>query len=270
MTLSQAPIAEGTIKVEWDYTDRAKHYDKRADYSEKVIDDIIAALGGVPDDAVGDVGAGTGKLTKLLLARGLTVQAVEPNGEMRKFGIENTLSYVPSAHISWRAGTGEQTALATASAAAVFFGSSFNVVDRAATLKEAARVLQPQGSFCCMWNHRVLDDPIQAQIENVIKNRVKNYEYGTRREDPTADILKSNLFGNVRNFEGQFVADMQTKDVVEAWQSHATLQRQVGSNHEFASLVAEISEVVESASQDGVIPVPYVTRAWLADLIASA
>ena len=38
---------------------------------------------------VGDIGAGTGKLTKLLLRENLIVSAVEPNYQMRKFGVKN-------------------------------------------------------------------------------------------------------------------------------------------------------------------------------------
>ena len=48
-------------------------------------------------------------------------------------------------------------------------GSSFGVVDRAATCREVARILEPQGWFACMWNHRDLDDPLQKEIESFIK-----------------------------------------------------------------------------------------------------
>ena len=40
-----------------------------------------------PKDAVvADIGAGTGKLTKLLTAQGLYVEAIEPNDTMRAYG----------------------------------------------------------------------------------------------------------------------------------------------------------------------------------------
>jgi len=58
-------------KVDWDYTEHASHYDKRADYSSDAIKDLLTATGCIPQRLVGEIGAGTGKLTKELLKHGL-------------------------------------------------------------------------------------------------------------------------------------------------------------------------------------------------------
>ena len=76
--------------VNWDYTDRAATYDKRADYSTKAIDEVIEAIGLSSSSKVADIGAGTGKLCKELLSKGMDVDAVEPNYAMRELGIQNT------------------------------------------------------------------------------------------------------------------------------------------------------------------------------------
>ena len=79
-----------------------------------------------PSRPVADIGAGTGKLTKELLKHGLSVSSVEPNDAMRAIGIANT----KGKSATWSVGTGEATGLPTGSVYAVFFGSSFNVVDQ--------------------------------------------------------------------------------------------------------------------------------------------
>ena len=75
------------VKVTWDYSEHASHYDKRADYSSEAIGELLRATGCTPTTPVAEVGAGTGKLTKELLKHGLTVRSVEPNDAMRAIGI---------------------------------------------------------------------------------------------------------------------------------------------------------------------------------------
>ena len=242
--------------VSWDYTEHASHYDKRADYSGAAIDELLEALGCTPAVPVADVGAGTGKLTKELLKRGLVVRSVEPNDAMRAVGIRNTTG----GSVEWSRGTGEHTGLAARSVQAVFFGSSFNVVNQSLALTEAARLLLPGGWFACMWNHRDLSDPIQRQIESIIKSSIPAYSYGARREDPTASINASGLFSAVRTIAGNFSWDMPRDDIIEAWRSHATLRRQVGSDLEFQRIIDAIAQYLRTLPQS--IAVPYTTRVF--------
>jgi ubiquinone/menaquinone biosynthesis C-methylase UbiE len=246
--------------VTWDYTDHASHYDKRADYSYDAIRKLIAATGCSPDTPVAEVGAGTGKLTKELLKHGLTVKSVEPNDAMREIGIKNTRGK----SVTWSVGTGEATGLATNAFHAVFFGSSFNVVDQKATLTEVKRVLFPKGWFGCMWNHRNLDDPIQERIESIIKSVIPAYSYGSRREDPTEIIAASGYFLPAKSIEGTFNWEMPKEDIIVAWKSHATLKRQAGSDAVFDRIIADITKYL--SSMPAKIDVPYTTRIYYAQL----
>lgn len=246
------------MKVEWDYTHLAQAYLKRPDYAPEVIDAIIARAGVTSGSRVCDVGAGVAHMTLPLLARGLTVDAVEPNDAMRALGIERTDA---NPTVAWYEGTGEATGMPTAAYALVTFGSSFNVCDRAAALRETARILAPGGWFACLWNHRDLDDPLQAEVEALIRGRVPDYALGTRREDQTAVIRASGLFGPVEALEGQIVHTVPAQHWVEAWRSHATLARQAGGEH--PAVVAAIEDLLKARGLDAV-PVPYTTRAWVA------
>jgi ubiquinone/menaquinone biosynthesis C-methylase UbiE len=247
-------------KVEWDYTEHASHYDKRADYSYEAITELLNATGCKPKTNVAEVGAGTGKLTKELLKHGMIVRSVEPNDAMREIGIKNTRGQ----SVTWSFGTGEATGLPNATFQAVFFGSSFNVVNQSAALVEVKRMLVPRGWFGCMWNHRNLDDAVQKKIESIIKASIADYSYGSRREDPTAVINNSGLYGPVKSIERTFNWDMSKADIIVAWKSHATLRRQAGSDAKFDHIIAEISKYLGSLPEK--VTVPYTTRIYYAQL----
>jgi len=245
------------MTLAWDYSALAATYDKRPGYSEEVLNriDQTARLEG--GDPVADIGAGTGKLTRVLLERGYRVSAIEPNADMRRLGVRNAAGTV-----TWIDATAENTQLPDASMRAVFFGSSFNVVDRAKALNESARILRSGGWFVCLWNHRELDDPVQSRVEAIIHRMVPNFDYGSRREDQRRFIAESGRFGNAGLIEARFTHTFAVCDYLDAWRSHATLARQAGSR-----LETVIDAIAELLSGFGVLDVPYVTRAWCAPLL---
>lgn len=242
------------MKTEWDYTDRAHTYDRRADYSLDAISKLLEQIGCSPDKPVADIGAGTGKLTTMLLDHGLSVRAVEPNDNMRMYGINNT----SKRSVTWSEGLGESTGLDGSSVYAALFGSSFNVVDQVKTLDEVARILVPNGWFACMWNHRDIHDPIQKEIEDIIKSHIPNYDYGLRRQNPTSVIDAHRDFSRVGYIEERFLVPMKSADMVDAWKSHDTLYRQ--SNGKFDEIILEIAAFLNSDEY----LVPYFTRIWFA------
>lgn len=248
------------MKTEWDYTTLADAYLKRPDYADAAIDAMLSIVGAEKKDKFCDVGAGVAHLTLMLAARGLDVVAVEPNDAMRANGIKRTEKL---GNVRWHEGTGEVTGQAAQAFDMVTFGSSFNVCDRQQALKETARILKPRGWFACMWNHRQLEDPIQAQIEAIIKARVSGYGYGTRREDQTAVIDASGLFGPVVHLDSRVMHEQTIAECVEAWRSHATLERQAGAA--FHDVVAAIESYLQSLGTPS-IQIPYSSKIWMAQL----
>jgi ubiquinone/menaquinone biosynthesis C-methylase UbiE len=247
------------MKTQWDYTELAQAYLRRPDYADAAIDGLLERVRIARGGRACDVGAGVAHLTLKLLERGLDVVPVEPNDEMRRLGSERTREKFPS--VRWVEGTGEQTGQPAGVFDLVTFGSSFNVTDRSRALAESARILKPRGFFACMYNHRELDDPLQARIEAVIKQHLPSYGYGTRREDQTAIIEESRLFQAVQVLEARVLHRQTQADCLEAWRSHATLQRQAGDR--FSDVVESIRRLLESHAKDP-IEVPYTTRVWLA------
>lgn len=92
-----------------------------------------------------DLGAGTGKLTGVLLDLGLDVVAVEPDAQMR------TLLPPGSEALD---GSAEAIPLPDGSVDAVLVGQAFHWFDPARALPEMARVLRPGGTVGLLWNLR--------------------------------------------------------------------------------------------------------------------
>ena len=248
------------MKTEWDYTTLADAYLKRPDYSDAAIDAMLSIAGAKKGYKFCDVGAGVAHLTLMLAARGMNVVAVEPNDAMRAKGVSRTEKFT---NVSWHEGTGEHTDQADATFDMVTFGSSFNVCDRKKALKETARMLNSGGWFSCMWNHRQLEDPIQARIEAIIKERVHGYGYGSRREDQTEIIDDSGMFGPVVHLNSRVVHEQTLEECIEAWRSHATLERQAGRL--LGDVIAAIEIYLNSLGTSS-IRIPYLTNIWIAQL----
>ena len=248
------------MKTEWDYTELADAYLERPTYAASVIDATLLIAGNERVYNVCDVGAGVAHLTLMWAERHLDIVAVEPNDAMRSLGIKRT-SHFPK--VKWHERTGEVTGQMSNTFDMVTFGSSFNVCDHGLALKESARILKPKGWFLCLWNNRDLNDPIQAQIENIIKAEVSDYSYGSRRQDQRAIIEQSGLFKLPLHLNNIIVHDQKIDLFVEAWRSLATLARQAGSRFHF--VVDFVEEYLRSLHVDS-IQIPYVTNVWLARL----
>ena len=248
------------MKTEWDYTKLADAYLKRPNYAGAAIDAMLTVAKVGQGNNVCDVGAGAAHLTLMLAARGLEVTAIEPNDAMRANGIKRTSSLK---NVTWQDGTGEETKQPSQVFDLVTFGSSFNVCERQQALIETARILKKGGWFACMWNHRDLENEIQSQIEDVIKNIVPAYGYGSRREDQTAIIETSGLFCPVVHLSSRVIHHQSIPECVEAWRSHATLARQAGAS--FEAVVDAIETYLIGLNVEN-IQIPYSTSIWISKL----
>jgi SAM-dependent methyltransferase len=129
------PLAEQFASV-------ADAYERgRPEYPPAVTGALAAELGIGPGDPVLDLAAGTGKLTRALLAFGLDVVAVEPQGPLRdklveKIGAERV-----------REGVAEAIPLPDASVVAVTVADAFHWFDRGRAVEEIRRVLRPGGGL---------------------------------------------------------------------------------------------------------------------------
>lgn len=120
----------------------------RPSYPGDAVSFLVRELAIAPDRDVVELGAGTGKLTELIVPTGARIVAVEPVAAMREALERNcpTLTAVD--------GTAEQIPLPDASADAVVAAQSFHWFDGDRALPEIHRVLRPEGRLGLIWNVR--------------------------------------------------------------------------------------------------------------------
>jgi SAM-dependent methyltransferase len=116
----------------------------------------------LPFERVLDLAAGTGKLTRQLVATGAEVVAVEP-GEAMRAVLERV---VPRAQTL--AGSAEAIPLPDASVDAVTVGQAFHWFREGEALAEIHRVLRPGGGFALFWNTWHSGDPLLHALSELI------------------------------------------------------------------------------------------------------
>jgi len=156
----------------------------RPSYPQAAVDWLIAECGIAPASTVVDLGAGTGKLTRLLVPSGARVVAVEPIAEMR--------AHIEGAEVL--DGTAEEVPLPDRSADVVTVAQAFHWFDHDRALPEIHRVLREGGRLVLVWNMRDLEDPLQRAVEDLlrpIRSEVPAQALGAWR----APLERSSLFG---------------------------------------------------------------------------
>ena len=131
--MSLHPLAEQFASV-------AGAYERgRPDYPVAAVGALAAELGVRSGEPVLDLAAGTGKLSRTLLAAGFDVVAIEPLPSLREVLVEK----IGSDRV--RYGVAEEIPLADGSVAAVTVADAFHWFDQPRALAEIARVLRPRG-----------------------------------------------------------------------------------------------------------------------------
>lgn len=219
----------------------AEAYERgRPEYPPAAVDWLAHHLG----QSVLDLAAGTGKLTRPLLARGIDVVAVEPVAEMR--------AVLPDG-VRALDGTAEAIPLQDGSVDAVTVAQAFHWFDADAALAEIHRVLRPGGRLALLWNRRVEEDPLNQAIEELLapyRSDVPTLRHGEWR----AAFERTTLFGPLEEHS------FPTEQLLDA----DGLGDRVGSISFIASLPdAEHSRVLAAAralAGDGRVTIPYRTE----------
>lgn len=120
----------------------------RPSYPARAVEHVVGELAIGPASRVVDLGAGTGKFTRLLVPTGARIVAVEPVAEMREVFRE----VVPGVEVV--DGTGEAVPVDDAFADAVTAAQVFHWVQPAAGVAEVHRVLRDGGGVALLWNSR--------------------------------------------------------------------------------------------------------------------
>lgn len=137
------------------FTGKAGVYARyRPSYAPAFIDYLYDTVGFSPESTVADIGAGTGILSRQLLAWGSRVVCVEPNADMRREA-ERALSDHPGFEPVDAAA--EDTGLVDHSVDFITVAQAFHWFDRDRFRAECRRVLRPGRKVVLVWNSRVAD-----------------------------------------------------------------------------------------------------------------
>lgn len=210
----------------------------RPSYPQECIDTLFIQYG-LANAVFADIGAGTGKLTQMLLEKGNTVYAVEPNADMRKLAEETLSDFRDFLSVN---GTAENTMLPDRSIDCITAAQAFHWFDRTAFQKECRRILKPDGVVILLWNSR--DENSALVQENDRINRLYCPDFkgfsggmrGARKENEFVDFftgayetLQFNfpLYFNEQGFVGRNLSasyapkpdDAQYSDYVKALQT---------------------------------------------------
>ncbi|AHL35202.1 SAM-dependent methyltransferase [Pseudomonas brassicacearum] len=145
------------------YSSQAHTYAKgRPDYPSELRAWLEEELGLVPGSAVIDLGAGTGKFTRLLKAMELDVVAVEPVEAMRAEFAKS----LPDVRMV--EGTAESIPFGSGTAQALVCAQAFHWFANERALAEIHRVLRPNGRLGLIWNVRDESVDWVAAITDII------------------------------------------------------------------------------------------------------
>ncbi|MFH9347811.1 class I SAM-dependent methyltransferase [Kitasatospora sp. NPDC017646] len=203
----------------------------------------------VPREArrVLDLGAGTGKLTALLVDAGLDVVAVEPDEGMR----DRLAAAVPKAAV--RAGSAERIPLPDAGVDAVVVAQAWHWFDQAAAVPEIARVLAPGGTLALVWNVRDETEPWAAALGALMHR-------STRQQIDTAPVLPA-PFGAPERLEIRWEHSTTPAGIIDLVASRSYVIAMPEA--ERARLLADVEHLL--ATHPGLagreeIAMPYLTR----------
>jgi SAM-dependent methyltransferase len=129
----------------------ADRYDRsRPDYPPELVDDVIAYAGCGSGSEVLEIGAGTGKATRMFCARGLSVVAVEPDGEMA--AVASRQAATAGHNVRIIQSDFESAPLPDGAFPLAYSGQAWHWVDPAGGFQRARRALAPGGVLAAFWN----------------------------------------------------------------------------------------------------------------------
>lgn len=207
------------------------------------------------EHAVAEVGSGTGIFTALLLDRGHTVFAVEPNEAMRRAAEERF-----AGHSRFRsvAGSSDSTTLPDSSIDWLMAAQAFHWFDVSRSRAEALRILRPPYRAALVWNNRREDTPFLEEYEALLQRFAMDYAK-VKHQQAESDGRIPEFFGTGQVSHRVF-ANAQICD----WDSlrGRTLSASYipNANHaSYPTMIAALKDLFDRHARDGRVVIEYET-----------
>jgi len=205
-----------------------------------------------------DLGAGTGKLTRELVGRGLDVVAVEPLDGMRA-ELSRVLPDTPVLD-----GSAEHIPLPDGSVDAVLVAQAWHWVEPARAAPEVARVLAPGGPLGLLWNERDARESWVTELNRIVDESGSKMAADAMRAGNDHDRPRVGPpFGPLELHQVPWVHDTTGPELVDmiASRSYVILLPEDKREALLAS-VRRLTETDPALAGRTQIPLPYVTWCW--------
>ena len=235
----------------------ADAYDRaRPSYPDDAVDWLLRDLRrpGVSPEVL-ELGAGTGKLTERLVARGCKVTATDPSPVM----LARLRTRVPQARVI--SASAESLPVEARSADLVVAAQSYHWFDPDRVLQEVARVLRPGGHFAVIWNTRDERIPWVKRLGRIIGQSV-----GDGLADPTRAVDETGMFETVERSTFRFWQPLDGDSLRDLVTSRSNIAMM--SDLERERVLRRVDELYAEygRSADGML-LPYVTTACRAAVL---
>lgn len=230
----------------------------RPEYQAEAVAWLLEPVLGGDRPLVADIGAGTGKLTRAVLAAGAEAVAVDPDPRM----LAALREAVPG--VETLDGTAERLPLPDASMDAAVAGQAWHWVEPAAASREVGRVVRPGGVLGLIWNSRDSDAPLVRRLMTVLPpSPAEEYVTG---QGP--DVRAP--FASPEGREWRWTRTMDRPALVAMMRSRsfyltASAAERATADDALGALLDDLDVLGEAT-----IEVPYVTRAFRAARPAGA
>jgi SAM-dependent methyltransferase len=250
------------------FSARAEDYEKyRPSYPTSAIDSILAGLKPPSQLVAADIGAGTGIGSRLLAERGVRVQAIEPNADMRAAATPHEL-------VEFLAGTAEKIPLPTASVDLVVSFQAFHWFDFMQSLQEFHRILKPSGRLALMWSIWDKRDAISRRYSHLISEASKYHQCQAQPRLQVTTLLKNlryqlfwrglwlPYFTNLRRHWFTYHQELDLAGLIGCARSQGFVPLE---GTELEKLVSDLSELCDrSRNERSRVRLAYRTRLYLA------
>ncbi|WP_125131626.1 class I SAM-dependent methyltransferase [Microbacterium sp. 10M-3C3] len=200
---------------------------------------------------VADVGAGTGKLTRVAVELGAEVVAIDPDAAM----LETLRTHV--AGVPTFVGRAESLPLPDAAVDAVLFGQAWHWVDVAAASAEVGRVVRAGGVLGMVWNIRDDRVPWVAELSAVM--------HGSHAEEVLSEeggVAVAAPFADIERERWEWSRAMTRADLLAMARSRSYIV--TAAPDERARIEAALGDLLDrvGAVGEATVELPYVTHAF--------
>jgi SAM-dependent methyltransferase len=235
----------------------------RPDYPDALIDDVVSYVALQPDDAMLEVGCGTGQATRSFARRGFRILAIDPGPEMVRAAAESLAEF---SNVEFTEATFEASPTTGARFRLIVAAQSWHWVSPEVRFAKAAEVLSPDGALA-VFGHVPVGLPA-ALLERLKQAYLRHA--GIWGPPPEAWYLpagpfkgwfdESGLFGPVVHRSYPWKWQHTTSSYIDFLRTRSDLRMLAQAKRE--ALLEEIATAIDD--QGGAFEVDYETHLYIA------